>query len=233
MSIPSVFTIANCVTRFTGELSNGEMLKFCRSYDPDVSQSHDECVINNQEDYNMFQRGCVNMVFGKFVDNNNNMVWIESKAGQIGWIEDPIEFPIGSHDNVHYVPVPHYEPPYPIIVGKENCVSQHNVTQCCPTRPGWTHQETPDIEGKCVLTNDELRQQFVDCCVNVISGTYVDPMSDSTSVDSATQESSDANTLHSTDSDSSSAKPTHTVTVTKCLVALLSMNLFLMTTSLF
>ncbi|KAJ2125534.1 hypothetical protein IW147_000886 [Coemansia sp. RSA 720] len=233
MSIPSVFTIANCVTRFTGELSNGEMLKFCRSYDPDVSQSHDECVINDQEDYNMFQRGCVNIVLGKFVDNNNNMVWIESKAGQIGWIEDPIEFPIGSHDNVHYVPVPHYEPPYPIIVGKENCVSQHNVTQCCPIRPGWTYQETPDIEGKCVLTNDELRQQFVDCCVNDISGTYVDPMGDSTSVDSATQESSDANTLHSTDSDSSSAKPTHTVTVTKCLVALLSMNLFLMTTSLF
>ncbi|KAJ1857970.1 hypothetical protein GGH12_000614 [Coemansia sp. RSA 1822] len=244
MSIPTVFTNANCITSIPGQLDGGGMLRFCRSYDPNVIQFPDECVIETQEDYNEYQLGCVGNFHGKFVDNNNNTVWIESKPGYVGWLKEPVEFPIGSHDNMHFVPVSRYEPPYPIFVSKENCDSRHNFIFCCPTRPAWSFEETPAVEGKCVLINDEYRQQFGDCCVNFIYGTYVDPIDGTTvtatGVDPKSEQPTDANTSHSTDSDSSSANPTqeptgdgnsyyiesgsssfnpnHTVNVTKCPV---------------
>ncbi|KAJ2566837.1 hypothetical protein GGH12_000613 [Coemansia sp. RSA 1822] len=115
MSIPTVFTNANCITGIEGELNGGGMLRFCRSYDPNVFQPHDVCVINTQEDYNEYQLGCVGIMHAKFVDNNNNTVWVESTPEYAGSFNKPVEFPIGSHDNMHFVPISRYEPPYPIF----------------------------------------------------------------------------------------------------------------------
>ncbi|KAJ1857969.1 hypothetical protein GGF49_001330 [Coemansia sp. RSA 1853] len=244
MSIPTVFTNANCITGIEGELNGGGMLRFCRSYDPNVFQPHDVCVINTQEDYNEYQLGCVGIMHAKFVDNNNNTVWVESTPEYAGSFNKPVEFPIGSHDNMHFVPISRYEPPYPIFVSKENCDSRHNFIFCCPTRPAWSFEETPPVEGKCVLIDEYFRQRFGDCCVNQIYGTYVDPIDGTTvtatGVDPATQLPTGAGNSHSAESDNSSAKPTqeptsdwnsyytesssspskptHTVTVTKCLV---------------
>ncbi|KAJ2125535.1 hypothetical protein IW147_000887 [Coemansia sp. RSA 720] len=237
MSIPTVFTNANCDTSIANETIGGAMPKFCQPFASDNPRSIGACFIKDRDAYNEYQLDCVNRRHGKFVDNNNNTVWVESTSEYTGLLKKPVKFPIGSHDNMHFVPVSRYEPPYPIFVSKENCDSRHDFAQCCPVRPTWSFEEMPDPEGKCALIDDEYRQKFGECCVNFIYGTYVDPIDGTTvtatGVDPKSEQPTDANTSHSTDSDSSSAKPSHTVTVTKCLAALLSINLFLMTTNLF
>ncbi|KAJ2340335.1 hypothetical protein GGF43_006437, partial [Coemansia sp. RSA 2618] len=185
MSIPTIFTNSNCITAREGELNGGGMLQFCRSYDPNVFQSHDMCRINTQEDYNEYQIGCVNYKHGKFVDNNNNTVMIELKPGasSIPYLDGPVEFPIGSHDNFHLVPGPHYDPPYPVFVSQDNCIGSRIPFEICVdhlgSRPEWTIAETPEPEGKRVLWNDYIFNYFADCCPNKINGIFVNPLNGS------------------------------------------------------
>ncbi|KAJ2352391.1 hypothetical protein GGF43_003764 [Coemansia sp. RSA 2618] len=228
MSIPTIFTNVNC----PGANSGGGMLRFCRSYNPNIPQPHDMCWINDQEDYNEYQMGCVSTMHNKFIDNNNNTVWVELKPGYVGSLDKPVEFPIGSHDNYYFVPAPHYEPPYPVFVGEENCDTIHYFAMCCTARPAWSIIETEPPKGKCVIMDDVARQSFANCCVKSMYGTYVDPINGTTIFptgdDPATQFPSGSTVTHDTDasssdptwtgSDSHPAKPTHTITVTKCLV---------------
>ncbi|KAJ2628233.1 hypothetical protein H4R22_003999 [Coemansia sp. RSA 1290] len=186
---------------------------------------HDVCEIRNQEDYNEFQMGCVNIVHSKFIDNNNNTVWLELKSGYMPHLDEPVEFPIGSHDNYYFVPAPHYEPPYPLFVDKETCDTIHDFMLCCGARPFWSIEETIPPEGKCVMIDDTHLENFGRCCVESLYGTYTNPLNGtvttSTEDDPATQFPGVPATTYETtwsSSDYYPAKSTHTVTVTKCLV---------------
>ncbi|KAJ2364478.1 hypothetical protein IW150_006464, partial [Coemansia sp. RSA 2607] len=178
MSIPTIFTNANCQTQIPGELNGGGMLQFCRTFKAGMP-GVDVCEINTQEDYNEYQLGCVNGRHGTFIDNNNNTVKLEFNQNYIPVLDAAIEFPIGSHNNLHTLSPPQqgYVEPYPIFVTQDNCRdSRTTFTMCCPARPAWSIEETVPKPGECVLIDDSALGSFGKCCVSSLHGTYVNPI---------------------------------------------------------
>ncbi|CAN6675094.1 hypothetical protein TRVA0_087S00166 [Trichomonascus vanleenenianus] len=173
MSIPTVFSAnGNCKDSPNGSLGGGGMARFCSNFNP---RYDDICEIKTQEDYNEFQLGCVNYQWGTFVDNNNNTVFLEKKEGYAPFIEKAIEFPIGSHNNYFFLPAPEYEPPYPLYIGKENCLKpQEDLIECSwGVRPEWAVIEYPVPKGYAFVTDEQGIYNFADCCVNTVHGTFV------------------------------------------------------------
>ncbi|KAJ2725441.1 hypothetical protein GGI07_001320 [Coemansia sp. Benny D115] len=176
MSIPTIFTNANCQTATPGELNGGGMLRFCRTFKAGMP-GMDVCSIESQEDYNMYQMGCVNGKHGTFIDNNNNTVILKLRPEYIPVLESPIEFPIGSHDNVHILDIPQYVEPYPIFVSHENCnVTFAPLSMCCPPRPAWSSAITIPPGDQCVIIDDGALEYFGKCCVSTLYSTYVNPL---------------------------------------------------------
>ncbi|CAN6674192.1 hypothetical protein TRVA0_050S00870 [Trichomonascus vanleenenianus] len=171
MSIPTVFTNSNCITDVN--LSGGGMAQFCVQFN---ARNVDQCQITSQEDYDEYQLGCVNYRNGKFVDNNNNTVWLQSKPGYAPVLQSAIEFPVGSHNNLYFVPAPDYVPPYPLFAGPENCLNaQGEADWCCTARPEWSILETVPPAGHCVIMDAASLQSFAQCCTESLGGTFVSP----------------------------------------------------------
>ncbi|KAJ1859797.1 hypothetical protein LPJ73_001685 [Coemansia sp. RSA 2703] len=176
MSIPTVFSTANCQNSPSGPLGGGGMARFCQTY-PEHPLLEDYCWINTQENYNTWQLGCVNDKQGIFVDNNNNTVLLEHKLGYYPHIDEAIEFPIDSHDNYYVLPAPHYEAPYPLVLTESNCINTHvQAVFMCPIRPDWSQYETTAPPGTCVVIDDASLQQFGYGCVNSAHGTFINPI---------------------------------------------------------
>ncbi|KAJ2377938.1 hypothetical protein IW150_001097 [Coemansia sp. RSA 2607] len=180
MSIPTIFSTANCQNSSYWSLGGGAMVSFCQTYKQHVGV-YDYCWINTQEDYNTWQLGCVNSFKGTFVDENNNTVTVERKPGYDSYLKNPIEFPVGSHDNYYVLPAPHYDPPYPIFITQENCINTPtSFVHCCRGRPTWSTIETVAPNGTCAVIDDEGLEYFASCCVDKAQGTYINPLDGST-----------------------------------------------------
>ncbi|KAJ2777125.1 hypothetical protein GGI15_004611 [Coemansia interrupta] len=182
MSIPTIFSTANCQNSPNGSLGGGGMARFCRTFS-EHTVFHDHCWIDTQEDYNEWQIGCVNYQWGVFVDNNNNTVAVEHKPGYNSYLPEAIEFPVGSHDNHYVLPAPHYNPPYPVFITQENCINTPtSFVHCCRGRPEWSNIETVAPNGTCVIMDDIGLDYFASCCVDVnkAHGTFINPLDGST-----------------------------------------------------
>ncbi|KAJ1956270.1 hypothetical protein EC988_001440 [Linderina pennispora] len=102
MSIPTTFHNSNCQSPYN--LGGGGMLQFCKTFNPATRPPSDYCEIFTQDDYNMYQLGCINGRAGTFVDNNNNTVAIERPAGMVVSIDSAVEFVVGSRDQYVFIP---------------------------------------------------------------------------------------------------------------------------------